>query len=208
MSNKKKRRRKIFLLVIIFLIIISVILYYLVFYKNPTEKKTIDEIANVGYKLEDRDTKLMKDTFSELKTVLQKDEIDFDKYAILLSKLFIIDLYTIDNKIDSYDIGGLEYVYPDDANEYKAHVKNTLYNYIGSIENRTEKMPEVKKITSEIVSKGEFKYGYTEYESYTLKLSWEYVKDLGYDENGYVTLIKSDDKLYVAQFSVEGDQDE
>lgn len=201
--SKKKKRRRLVICLILFLLVISILLYYLIFYKNPTSRKTIDEINVYGYKLEDRDTKLMKDTFNSLKSVLNKEEINYEKYAEIISKLFIIDLYTIDNKLDSYDIGGMEFVHPDDVSEYKANVKNTLYNYIGSIDNREEKMPEVKSIKLRDIKESTFTYNEKEYDSYIVSLSWDYVKNLGYDDEGYVTVIKDDDKLYVTEFSTK-----
>ena len=53
----------------------------------------------------------MKENFKELDKILSEETINYEKYAQVLSKLFIIDLYTIDNKKNMYDVGSLEYVY-------------------------------------------------------------------------------------------------
>ena len=138
--NRQKKRKKLALICIIFLliiaIIIGVIVYNSFFKKNNKKTVVVKEISEYGYKLEKRDTKLMADTFNELDKILSAEDIDYQKYAETLSKLFVIDLYTISNKVDTYDVGGVEYIYPDDVEEYKYNVMGTIYNYIGYIDNR------------------------------------------------------------------------
>ena len=56
----------------------------------------------------------MKTEFDVLKANLESDTIDEEAYALSIAKLFIIDLYTMNNKINKYDIGGIEYVYPSE----------------------------------------------------------------------------------------------
>ena len=51
------------------------------------------EIPKYGYTLDRNNTVLMKENFNELKDILTSDKVDYDKYALTLAKLFIIDLY-------------------------------------------------------------------------------------------------------------------
>ena len=57
-------------------------------------------IENWNYTLDDRDTDLMQEEFNNLNTILLDDTIDYEEYAKSLAKLYIIDLYTINNKIN------------------------------------------------------------------------------------------------------------
>lgn len=210
--NRPKKKKKLALVGILFLlviaIIIGVIVYNSFFKKNNKKAVVVKEISEYGYKLEKRDTKLMVDTFNELDTILSADDIDYQKYAECLSKLFVIDLYTISNKIDTYDVGGVEYIYPDDVDEYKYNVMGTLYNYIGYIDNRDVKLPEVKKIESIESSETTFDYNEETYDAYDVKIKWDYVKDLGYDEQAEITVFKVDNKLYIGEFITSEAQDE
>ena len=116
--------------------------------------------------------------------------------------LFIIDLYTIDNKKNMYDVGSLEYVY--DKDNFKINVQNTLYKYIEDESTRKSRtLPIVKSINIDEKSMGTFDYNGNTYDSYIINLSWTYEKDLGYDNKGKVEIIKIEDKLYVVSFNPE-----
>ena len=102
---KKKYKLMIAIIVVIFIVIAAILLFS--FVNNKDEKETVkvvDNISNFGYTLDDRDTDLMKNTYNELKEILLKDEIDYESYAQTLAKLFVIDLFTMNNKIKHYDV--------------------------------------------------------------------------------------------------------
>ena len=210
MNKKRKIKKIIILLIILLIIVISGVLIYHYFFSKTNNKKIVvlKEIENYGYKLEKRDTKLMTNTFNELEDILKEEPLDYQKYAECLTKLFVIDLYTISNKIDTYDVGGAEYIYPDDLEEYKNNVMSTLYNYIGYIDDREEKMPEVKEIESIESSETTFIFNDEEYEAYEVNISWKYEKDLGYDDKASVIVFKVNDKLFIGEFTTGGDQNE
>ena len=101
----------------VFLVLAIGLLVYVKFFnkasynKKPIVKTSVlDKMDKYGYSLEDRDTKLFKDTYYELKDVLESDNIDYKIYGEKLSELFVIDLFTISNKISKYDVGGLDYL--------------------------------------------------------------------------------------------------
>lgn len=199
----KKRRKKGALVLLCIMIIVCVILYLILFHLSSSEAKVVDEIKGYGYTLDDRDTQLMRDTFNELKLELDKSEIDYKKYAEYLSQLFIIDLYTIDNKVNKYDVGGTEYIYPEHISNYKLKVEDTLYRYLEENSSRKDKMPVVSEITLKGIKEDTYEYNDNKYDSYILELAWEYEKDLGYDKAGIITVIKADNKLYVSEYTTE-----
>src|SRR5574344_1475824 len=105
---KKKNDRKIILLfVVVGLLLFSFLIYRVNkdFFSKNANKKQIDSIEYYGYTLTKSDTDIYKTTFKELTKVLNEKPIDNTLYAKLISKLFIIDLYTLDNKLSSTDIG-------------------------------------------------------------------------------------------------------
>ena len=201
-----KKKYKILLIVIIILIIViiaAIIAFKFLKGSEPAEPvKVVDSIDNFDYTLDDRDTELMKNTYNELKTVLSSDEIDYEKYAEILSKLFVIDLFTMDNKVNRYDVGSTEYVYPDSVDNFKTNVEDTIYK---SMENnsdgkRRQDLPEVSSIDNTSVETSTFTIGEEEHESFVVNTNWSYVSDLGYDDNATITLIELNEKLYVVEY--------
>lgn len=201
-----KKKYKILLIVIIVLIIViiaAIVAFKFLKGSEPAEPvKVVDRIDNFDYTLDDRDTELMKNTYNELKTVLSSDEIDYEKYAEILSKLFVIDLFTMDNKVNRYDVGSTEYVYPDSVDNFKTNVEDTIYK---SMENnsdgkRKQDLPEVSSIDNTSVETSTFTIGEEEHESFVVNINWSYESDLGYDDNATITLIELNEKLYVVEY--------
>lgn len=204
MTRRKKQIKKSALMIIILTILISIGLYFLLFSKSTGGLlvRSKDKTAKFDYTLDKDNTNLMKENFKELKDILAKDTINYEDYAKTLAKLFIIDLYTIDNKKSMYDVGSLEYVY--DKENFKNRVQSTLYKYLKekSVRKNNE-YPIVESISISGKEKSTFTYDNTKYDSDVITLNWTYKKDLGYDDEGKVEIIKIDDKLYVVSFTPE-----
>ena len=201
-----KKKYKVILIIIIILIVLLVASLVAVKLLSKSDNKdavkVVDSIDEFGYTLDDRDTELMKNTYNELKNVLSADEINYEEYAKKLSELFVIDLFTMDNKVNRYDVGSTEYVYPDNVDNFKTNVEDTIYK---SMENnsdgkRRQDLPEVSSITNSSVEGSTFLFGEDEYDSYVVSITWDYVDDLGYDDNATITLIELDNKLYVVEY--------
>lgn len=201
-----KKKYKVILIIIIILIVLLVASLVAVKLLSKSDNKdavkVVDSIDEFGYTLDDRDTELMKNTYNELKNVLSADEINYEEYAKKLAELFVIDLFTMDNKVNRYDVGSTEYVYPDNVDNFKTNVEDTIYK---SMENnsdgkRRQDLPEVSSITNSSVEGSTFLFGEDEYDSYVVSITWDYVDDLGYDDNATITLIELDNKLYVVEY--------
>ncbi len=201
MTRRKKQIKKSALMIIILTILISIGLYFLLFSKSTGGLlvRSKDKTVKFDYTLDKDNTNLMKENFKELKDILANDNINYEDYAKTLAKLFIIDLYTIDNKKSMYDVGSLEYVY--DKENFKTRCQNTLYRGLNDKSTRkNNEYPIVESINIDSFENGEFTYNDNKYESYEITLSWDYKKDLGYDKKGKVTIIKIEDKLYVVSY--------
>lgn len=202
--NKKKIIVFLEIITLLALITIVGIKAYNDFFKTNKKEPTniVNEKGNIseyGYKLEDRDTEIFETYYNELEKVLTSKEIDYDKYAELLSKLFIIDLYTLKNKLTSTDIGSLDFIHPNSLDNFKLKAGDTLYKSVLSnlYNERTQVLPEVSDVNVDALNKTTFNYAGVDYEAYEVICSWSYVEDLGYDTSRTLILIKVENKLFV-----------
>ena len=194
---KNIKAKKIILLILIFILASLLVLFYLKEDKI-TKINVVDEIEKYHYKLEDRDSNLFKSKYESLKVELNKDEIDFEKYAKIISELYIIDFYTLNNKINRSDIGGIEYLDENIQENFKIKASETLYKYINTLEEN--ELPEVKSVVVSEIKEIEIDYNKEKKEAYEIKLKWDFKKDLGYDKEGIIIAIKNNDKIEIAEF--------
>ena len=197
------------MLIAILIILVSMIGISKIFLKKDTESKPkvetkiISNIEKYGYTLDDRDTKYMKETFKELESILNIDEINKEEYAKVLSKLFIIDFYTLSNKINKYDVGSLEYILNDKVEIFKNKAMDTIYSDIidNTYKDRVQELPEITNVEILEIKKSKFELNKEEKESYKITLKFSYKKDLGYDKEGTIHIIENNNKLEVALYN-------
>lgn len=196
----KKNKKLLALLILIGVILFGYLIFrvYNDFFKEK-EKTVVDSIGLYGYTLEKTDTKVYEDNFKELSKILNEKTIDYEKYAEYLSKLFIIDTFTLNNKLASTDIGGLEFIHPDLKDNFKENMGNNMYRNIevNLDGKRTQELPIVKNVTIDTIKEEKIKYNDKEYDGYKVKANIEYEKDLGYQTEIELTIIKDDEILYI-----------
>ena len=200
----KKRNKIILFIVIVLLVVGASIFCYLKFVKkndNVNKVTNIEEIDKFGYTLKSNATETYKKEYEILKTNLKSTDINEEEYVKSVAKLFIIDLYTISNKINKYDVGGTEFVYPDSLENYKVNVEDTLYKYVedNSNNSRTQSLPEVSEVQITDFKKVKYKVSNTELDAYEVALKWSYVVDMGYESEGSVIILEKDNKYYVVE---------
>lgn len=201
---KKKSDRKIIILFVIVGILLLGFLGYRVnkdFLSKSNNKKQIDSIDFYGYTLSKSDTDLYKSTFKELSKVLNEKPVDMNSYAKLISELFIIDLYSLDNKLTSTDIGGVEFLHKDLRENFKENMGSTLYKFVESniAGKRKQELPMVKEVNVSDVFETKYTYNKNEYPAYLVTVDWTYEKDLGYQTSAKLTIINDNDILYIVK---------
>ncbi len=152
--------------------------------------------------LKEEDSKLTSTLFNELDKVLSKEEIDEEKYAKLISQLFVIDFYTLNNKLSNTDIGGIQYIHPDIKDNFTLKAENTVYKYVKSniYGNRTQELPIVTNTTVEDIKAINYtSKSHKDNNSYQIKMNVEYQKDLKYPTEIELKLIHKDKKLYIIE---------
>lgn len=193
--------------VIVIFIIVGIILFGYLGYRvkndffKGSERKKLDSIELYGYTLSKNDTEIYKTYFKELSKVLNEKTIDYTEYAKLISKLFVIDLYTLDNKLASTDIGGLEFLHKYLKDNFKENMGSTLYNFVESnIDGkRTQELPIVKDVNVSDVFETKYTYNKTEYDAYIVSTDITYEKELGYPKSMKLTIIKDNNILYIVK---------
>ena len=197
----------------IWIVVCSILLIYFlggIFYNIFVERSDTKKNNNVNnsvqikgfeYLCEEDAPEIFKTEFKELKKNLESSSINYNEYALSISKMFIIDLYTLNNKNNMYDVGGVQFVYPEARDNFKLNVENTLYKYMedNSDGKREQDLPEVSdvEVTSDEVY--EYTIGEEKYEGYKINLDISYVKDLEYDAKAELILVKVDKYLYIVE---------
>lgn len=212
---KKSKKILITLIIIVILAIVGILLYNYFTSDEPKEVKTIKSIPEYGYELKENETELYKDEFDNLDKILSKKEVDYEEYAKQIAKLFIIDFYTLDNKLSKNDIGGTDFIKDDMKDNFIEEARSTFYKYLEvnssdrnqelpivseikdvEIENTTFVIKDSKTTTSKTkttTSKG------TQVDAYKVTISWDYKEDYGYEKEANMIIIKEDKKLYIVE---------
>ena len=171
--------------------------------EEPNVSSIISNINNYGYTLDDRDTDYMKELFKELETILNESEVDYQAYAETLAKLFVIDFYTLDNKINKYDVGSLEYILSSSLDMFRQKAVDTIYRDIldNTYRDRIQDLPEITNVN--IINTEEVTYTLNDEEVDAIKITmnYEYKEDLGYDTEGTIYLVRNANKLEVASYT-------
>lgn len=190
-------------LILLGLTIVALVVYWFNFRKVEVKKeeKILDNIKKFGYTLSDRKNDYYKSEFQNLKKALDRDTVDYDLYAESLTKLFISDLFTINDKVSTGDVGGAQLVYEPYKSAFISYAKDSLYS--GVLNNadgkRNQALPTVKNVSITNKTQDKFKYAGTDYDSYVLTGTIEYTENMGYQSEFKLTLIKVEDKLFVAK---------
>ena len=190
--NKIKKIIRIIMLVVIALIEIYAI--FVAIYSKKNKDEGIENINN-KYILYKRDSSLYKENFEKLRTILETSPVDNKEYAETIVKLFVIDFYTLDNKNDNTDIGGLQYVHSNLKDNLVLNASSTMYKYIKT----TKELPKVKSITSVDTRETTYKINDKDYSAYAITINWEYDKDLGYEKQGTFIVVNDNGNLSIVE---------
>lgn len=204
-----RKRYKIGLIVIGVLLIgvisIGVLKIFFSSEENRGEANVTNVISNIhdyGYTLDDRDTDYMKETFHELENILNESEVDYEAYAETLAKLFVIDFYTLDNKINKYDIGSLEYILSSSVDLFRQKAVDTIYRDIidNTYRDRIQDLPQITNVTVLDIEHTTYELE-EEVDAIRVTMNYEYKEDLGYDTEGTLYFVRNANKLEVVSYT-------
>ena len=211
MKTKKVKRKPKKLLIFIILIIVLAILgtaSYFVFFDKETVKETkiVSKIDNYGYVLKSNKSDKYKKLFKELEKVLS-DEVDEEKYVKIITEMFIVDFYSLDDRTAKTDVGGVDFVHESALENFILNAENTFYKYVESdiYGDRKQELPIVDTVKIDKIEKTEYSYLETiDENAYKVTASWTY-KDssvaAGYQKSGTFIFVHNDKKLVLVELS-------
>lgn len=201
---KEMNKVKLIFICIILIMVVFVSIMLLISTTNDNKKDSndvkdnvvqkIDQMENYDYYLDENATDYYKELYDELKIVLNNETVNDEEYVKIVSKLFVTDLFTLDNKLTSSDIGGLQFVFSGFKDDFVNIAKTTLYSSVESniYGDRNQRLPIVNGVEINSIETSLFTYENNEFDSYNVNVSISYEKDLGYPNSYSIVLVKSD----------------
>lgn len=209
--TKIKPITKILLCLIVVALIVGGFLVWNNFIKPMNNKsKVIDSIKNedVDYVVSDTDTKLFKENFKELKKILNEKEIDNKKYAETITKLFVIDFFTLSNKTSKNDVGGVQFVYSSYKTDFVEGARDTMYKQVHSLvtdDKSNSTLPTVTKVKIDDIdeispySMFEGNIFAEDQVGYMINISWEYKNKDDFQNNATIIVVPDGKKLSIGR---------
>lgn len=193
-------------------IVAAIICFVVAIFMLPkkTQQEKVEEVKvedkvetkEFNYTLYDNKSDLYKEYFQELKDELTKDIVNEDEYAKIISKLFIADFYSLDDKKTSTDIGGLDFIYDEMKENFILKAKDTIYKNVKSnvYGDRKQSLPKVKSVEITSATRKQVSVGTAaDPLGYNVVAKVTYEKDLGYPKQITLTIVHKDKKLYIVE---------
>ena len=200
----KKKVKVILVLAIILIIAGLAFLAYESFKPKATKTATVEnEIKDYGYTLKSTRNDRYKKMFQELQDILSKKKVDEEAYVEQISKMFIMDFYTLNDKLANTDVGGIDFVHTNAKTNFLEKAEDTVYKYVENdiYGNREQQLPEVTEVTVENVENIEYTIGtdFTDDSAYQVEVSLKYKEDMDYPTKATLIFVHEDNKLSLVE---------
>ena len=202
---KLKKKVKVILIIAIILIItgLGFLAYESVKPKAVKTATVENEIEEYGYTLKSTRNDRYKEAFQELKDILSKKDVDEKAYVEQISKMFIMDFYTLNDKLANTDVGGIDFIHTDAKTNFLEKAEDTVYKYVENdiYGNREQQLPEVTEVTVENVENIEYTIGtdFTDDNAYQVEVSLKYKEDMDYPTKATLIFVHEDNKLSLVE---------
>lgn len=204
---KKKRRIKTGAVIFLFFTIIFGILLYCIFTltsslkgKKVEEIKITNTISKYEYNLDETSSDYVSTLFQKLKKELEKENIEEEMYATLVSQIFLADFFTLESALTKNDIGGVQYILKSEQETFTKKAKDTVYRYVESnIDGkRKQDLPSVEEVEVQNIEKKAYTSSkITDQNAYYVTCKIVYKEDLGYQAYANLILVHNEDKLSI-----------
>ena len=129
--------------------------------------------------------------------------VDEKAYLEQISKMFIMDFYTLNDKLANTDVGGIDFVHANAKTNFLEKSEDTVYKYVENdiYGNRDQQLPEVTEVTVENVENIEYTIGtdFTDDFAYQVEVSIEYKEDMDYPTKATLIFVHEDNKLSLVE---------
>lgn len=213
MAKKKrmKKKSKVLLIILIILLLVGVCAFLMLRKGSSEEKvkeaKVVAKIDNYGYTLKNDKSKAYKKLFKQLQEELSKKEVDEEAYAKLITKMFIVDFYSLNDRKAKTDVGGVDFVHEKALDNFVLNAEDTFYKYVESniYNDRKQDLPVVDKITIDEVKNEEYSYlEEIDENAFVVSASWTYEDESvakGYQTEGVFTFVHVGEKLCLVEIT-------
>ena len=202
---KLKKKVKVILVIAIILIVagLGFIAYESIKPKEVKKATVENEIKEYGYTLKSTRNDRYKKEFQKLKDILDKKNVDEEEYLKQISKMFIMDFYTLDDKLANTDVGGIDFVHTNAKTNFLEKSEDTVYKFVKNdiYGNRNQDLPEVTDITVDNIDSIEYTIGtdFTDDSAYQVEVSIKYKEDMDYPTKATLTFVHEDNKLSLVE---------
>ncbi len=202
---KLKKKVKVILIIAIILIVagLGFLAYESLQPKNVRTATVENEIEEYGYTLKSTRNDRYKEMFQELKDILSEDPVDEEAYLEQVSKMFIMDFYTLNDKLANTDVGGIDFVHTNAKTNFLEKAEDTVYKYVESdiYGTRVQELPEVTDVTVEKIENIEYTIGtdVTDDNAYQVEVSLKYKEDMDYPTKATLIFVHEDNKLSLVE---------
>ena len=205
MKLKKSVKKKIIIFFIIVLAGVGIYIYLNCFDQKKVKKaKITNEIKEYGYVVKDTQNDRYKEEFKNLEKTLSSKKKDEEAYVKSISKLFIIDFYSLQDKLAKTDIGGKEFVHEAELEDFLEKAQDTMYKYVENnlYGERKQSLPSVDKVEVGKINKVTYKYMEKQDENaYEVNVTWTYKDNSGegYQTKATMYFVHEGKKLYLVE---------
>ena len=205
MKLKKKVKR---FLIILLIVIVATVGGFVFYEMTNTSKVTIkkatvlNEIKEYGYTLKSNKSKAYKKEFANLATILNSDSVDEKAYLKSITKLFILDFYTLSDKVANTDVGGVDFIHTDAKTNFLEKAEDTIYKYVENnmYGGRRQSLPTVQDVTVEDIQNVSFTLNQeTDTNAYQVTVSWTYTEENDYQNKATLTFAHEGKKLSLVE---------
>ena len=203
---KLKKSVKRFLIILLILIVLAggAFLVWKFYPKERAQEAAtvVSEIPGYGYTLKSNKSAQYKEMFQELTDILSESPVDEEAYVEQISKMFILDFYTLSNKVANTDVGGVDFVHSTAQANFLEKAEDTIYKYVESdiYGERDQKLPTVDEITVSSIDTVTYELSDSvDDNAYQVSLSWTYKEDMGYQNEAVLTFVHEGEKLSLVE---------
>lgn len=203
---KLKKGVKRFLIILLILVVLAggAFLVWKFYPKERAQEAAtvVSEIPGYGYTLKSNKSAQYKEMFQELTDILSESPVDEEAYVEQISKMFILDFYTLSDKVANTDVGGVDFVHSAAKTNFLEKAEDTIYKYVESdiYGERDQKLPTVDEITVSSIDNVTYELSDSiDDNAYQVSLSWTYKEDMGYQNEAVLTFVHEGEKLSLVE---------